>query len=260
MTAQLLFYNEVVPISAERHANWHVRSLQDYSFTNKVNSVPLMAVEFLNASSDFPIVFAGDDETVMPVLLLGMRNAENVFLDSAGHWEGKYIPAFIRRYPFVFSRSEDGEKFYLCIDESFPGFNQEGEGPALIGEDGKASEYTQGVLKFLSQYQAEFQRTQTFCAKLKELNLLERKQVEATLPSGEKMSLTGFFTVDRPRLATLSSEAIVDLVRSGAYELICHHLASLRNFNVLRDRTSDAHGEGGEQKAEERQPAWSSAG
>ncbi len=241
MTTQLLFYNEVVPISAERHGNWHVRELKDYSFTNKVNSVPLTAVEFLNASSDFPIVFAGDEEAVMPVLLLGMRNAENVFIGSDGSWEGKYIPAFIRRYPFVFSRSEDGENFFLCIDETYPGFNQVGDGPALIGEDGKASDYTQGVLKFLSQYQAEFGRTQAFCKKLKDLNLLERKQVEASLPNGETMSLTGFHTVDRSRLNTLSSEAIVDLVRSGAYELICHHLASLRNFNVLRDRISEAH-------------------
>jgi hypothetical protein len=257
MATQLLFYNEVVPISAERHANWHVRNLQDYSFTDKVNSVPLMAVEFLNASSDFPIVFAGDEEAVMPVLLLGMRRAENVFLDAAGHWEGKYIPAFIRRYPFVFSRSDDGEQFFLCIDETYPGFNQEGDGPALLSEDGKASEYTEGVLQFLSQYQAEFQRTQAFCAKLKELNLLERKQVEATLPSGEKMSLTGFFTVDRSRLSTLSSEAIVDLVRTGAYELICHHLASLRNFNILRDRSSEVHHEGSVAAAEEPQTAWS---
>ena len=257
MSAQLLFYNQVVPISAERHANWHVRPLQDYSFTKKVNSVPLMAVEFLNASTDFPIVFAGDDEMVMPVLLLGMRNFENAFLDSAGQWEGKYIPAFIRRYPFVFSRSEEGEQFFLCIDESFAGFNQEGDGPALIGEDGKASEYTDGVLNFLSQYQSEFLRTQAICAKLKQLNLLERKQVEATLPTGEKMSLTGFYTVDRPRLATLSSEAIVDLVRSGAYELICYHLASLGNLNELRDRTIEARPPGDEQENEELQPALS---
>lgn len=249
MSSQLLFYNEVVPISAERHSNWHVRELKDYSFANKVNSVPLMAVEFLNASSDFPIVFAGDEEGVMPVLLLGMRNSENVFISSDGRWEGKYIPAFVRRYPFVFSLSEDGEKFYLCIDESYPGFNQEGEGPALIAEDGKPSEYTDGVLEFLSQYQAEFQRTQTVCKKLKDLNLLERKKVDATLPNGEELSLTGFFTVDRSRLSTLSSEAIVELVRSGAYELICHHLASLRNFNVLRDRSSDAQPDDVEQEA-----------
>lgn len=239
MSAQLLFYNEVVPISVERHRNWHVRELTDYSFTGESNSVPLMAVEFLNASSDFPIVFAGDDEAVMPVLLLGMRSSENVFIGAGGQWEGKYIPAFIRRYPFVFTRSEDGETFYLCIDETYPGFNQDGEGPALFGEDGKASEYTDKVLTFLGQYQAEFLRTQAFCKKLKELNLLERKQVETSLPSGEQMALTGFFTVDRPRLTTLSSAVIVELVRSGAYELICHHLASLRNFTLLLDRISD---------------------
>jgi hypothetical protein len=249
MTSQLLFYNDVAPISSERHRDWHVRELKDYSFANKVNAVPLMAVEFLNASSDFPIVFAGDEETVTPMLLLGMRKSENVFIGSDGSWEGKYIPAFVRRYPFVFSRSENGESFYLCIDESYPGFNQDGEGPALIGEDGKPSEYTDRVLEFLSQYQSEFQRTQAICKQLKDLNLLERKKVDVTLPDGKQLSLTGFFTADRSRLATLSSDAIVELVRSGAYELICHHLASLRNFEALRDRSSDAQPAGDEQEA-----------
>jgi len=240
MATKLLFYNEVAPVSAERHASWHISGIKDYAFANKVNSVPLMTAEFLSASTDFPIVFAGDDEAVMPVLILGIRNFENVFVGSAGEWEGKYIPAYIRRYPFVFSRtSDEAEDFYLCIDESYPGFNQSGEGPALIGEDGKASEYTEGVLKFLGQFQSEFQRTQAFCKKLKELNLLERKRVKASLPNGEEMSM-GFLTVDRPRIETLSSEAIVDLVRTGAYELIIHHLASLRNFNSLLERTSDA--------------------
>jgi hypothetical protein len=256
MTTQLLFYNEVVPISAERHNAWHVRPNKDYSFTTKVNSVPLMAVEFLNASVDFPIVFAGNEESVMPVLLLGLRKSENVFIGADGSWEGKYLPAFIRRYPFVFSRSEDGEQFFLCIDETYPGFNQEGDGAALLNDDGTPSEYTDGVLKFLSQYQAEFQRTQAICKKLKDLNLLERKQVEATLPDGEKMSLTGFFTVDRPRLATLSSEAIVDLVRSGAYELICYHLASLRNFTLLRDRTAESHQQVEATESAEPDPVW----
>lgn len=255
MTKQLLFYNEIAPISAERHGNWFVRPNKDYSFTNKVNSVPLMAVEFLNASVDFPIVFAGDEESVMPVLLLGLRKSENVFIGSDGRWEGKYLPAFIRRYPFVFSRSDDGEQFFLCIDETYPGFNQAGEGEALFNEDGKPSDYTDNILKFLSQYQAEFQRTQTICKKLKDLNLLERKQVEATLPDGEKMSLTGFFTVDRSRLATLGSDVIVDLVRTGTYELICHHLASLRNFNLLRDRTPESHQDLHADSMPEREPA-----
>jgi hypothetical protein len=237
MAAQLLFYNEVVPITAERHSGWHAREVKDFSFAKKVNSVPLMAAEFLSALSDYPIVFAGDDDSVLPVLLLGMRNAENVFVSSEGNWNGRYIPAFIRRYPFVLATSDDGEKYFLCIDESFAGFNQSDDGPGLIAEDGTPTEYTEGVLQFLSQYQAEFERTQAICKKLKELNLLEAKQVQATSPNGETITVDGFYAVEPSRLATLTSEAIVDLVRSGIYELICFHLASLRNFELLRDRS-----------------------
>jgi hypothetical protein len=237
MDTQLLFYNEVAPITAERHSNWHAREVKDFSFAKKTNSVPLMAAEFLSALADYPIVFAGDEESVIPVILLGMRNDENAFVGPDGDWNSHYIPAFVRRYPFVLALSDDNEKYYLCIDETFSGFNQTDEGPALIGEDGTPTEYTQNVLEFLSQYQSEFELTQAICKKLKDLNLLEAKQVQATAASGETMSVDGFYAVEPSRLANLSSEAIVDLVRSGTYELICFHLASLRNFELLRDRS-----------------------
>jgi len=68
-----------------------------------------MAAEFVSALSDFPIVFAADEESVIPVLLLGMRNSENVFIGPEGGWNGRYIPAFIRRYPFVLAHPEDQE-------------------------------------------------------------------------------------------------------------------------------------------------------
>ncbi len=241
MTNQQLFYSTVVPVSPERHKHWCIRPFSDYSFTGKANSVPLMTAEFLSACSDFPIVFTGDDEVVMPVLLLGMHGGENLFLGADGSWEGNYLPAFIRRYPFIFSQSEDKDKFFLCIDESFPGFNQAGEGQALIGEDDQPTEFVGGILKFLGSYQQEAQRTQAFCQKLKELNLLERKNVEVGLPDGEKLVLAGIYLIDRPRLNSLSSEAIVELVRSGGYELICQHLVSLRNFHQLLERSAHQH-------------------
>ncbi|MCP9916435.1 SapC family protein [Cyanobium sp. ATX 6F1] len=232
MATQLLFYNEIIPLSAERHKDWHISPVKDYSFTESTNAVPLMAIEFLNAAGDYPIVFVGEDE-VMPVILLGMQQSENLYLSPEGNWEGKYVPAFIRRYPFVLSQADDQEKAYLCIDESYPGFNQSQEGIALIGDDGKASEYIDGILRFLSQFQAEYQRTKVICKKLKELNLLEPKQAEAKLPNGQTKAINGFYTVERSRVLTLSSEALLELVRSGVYEMICHHLASLRNFNTL---------------------------
>jgi hypothetical protein len=240
MTVQQLFYNNVVPLTPERHSGWHIRTLKDYSFAGRTTSVPLMTAEFLKASRSFPIVFAGSEEQLIPVQLLGARHDENVVVGPGGHWEdGAYMPAFIRRYPFIFSQSSEPspsaeeQSFFLCIDEDYPGFNQQGEGQALLDEDGKPSAYTQDVLKFLGNFQKEALRTQAFCQKLRTLNLLEPKVVEITAPDGEKTGVRGFHLVDRDRLATLGSEAIVDLVRSGAYELICHHLASLANFEAL---------------------------
>jgi hypothetical protein len=240
MATQLLFYNEVSPLSAERHKDWHINPVVDYSFAKATNAVPLMAIEFLNAAADYPIVFVGEDEEIIPVILLGLQQSENLYVSAEGTWEGKYVPAFIRRYPFVLSQASDDTKAYLCIDESYPGFNQNQEGIALLGADGKASEYTDGILRFLGQFQAEYQRTKTICKRLKELNLLEPKQAEAKLGDGQKKALNGFYTVERSRVLTLSSEVILDLVRTGTYEMICHHLASLRNFNTLSSMGSES--------------------
>ena len=150
------------------------------------------------------------------------------------------MPAFLRRYPFVFSSRDEGKTFTLCIDESYAGFNQEGRGKPLYDEPQKPSQYTQNVLKFLQQYQLEFQRTQDFCKKLKELNLLEPMRAQISLESGEKIALGGFMAVDRARLKTLGSEKLAELIKSDEMELIYAHLLSMRNFAGMRERLSTA--------------------
>jgi hypothetical protein len=62
----------------------------------------------------------------MAVEIPGARPGEPVPRPLGG-WQAKYIPAFLRRYPFVFSSNDDGNNFVLRIDEGFPGFNQPGE-------------------------------------------------------------------------------------------------------------------------------------
>jgi len=208
----------------------------DYAFSRKVNSVPLMAVEFPGAAAEYAIVFAGNEEAVMPAVILGMREQENLYLGPLGGWQAKYIPAFLRRYPFVFSSNDEGKNFVLCIDEGFPGFNQEGRGEKLFNGEGKPSPFVDNVLKFLQSYQVEFRRTQAFCDKLRQLNLLEPMRAQITLDSGERMALTGFMAVNRGRLKTLSGEKLAEMARSDELELVYAHLHSMRNFVAMRER------------------------
>jgi SapC len=236
MATQLLIYETAVPVSHARHGNWSVDVGAGYAFSAKVNSVPLMAVEFPVAATEYAIVFGGTGDVVMPAAILGLRADQNLYVGEGGAWDAKYIPAFLRRYPFVFSSRDDGKTFTLCIDEGFPGFNQEGRGQRLFNDERKPTPYVDNVLKFLQQYQLEFNRTQAFCKKLRELNVLEPMQAQISLDSGEKMSLTGFSVVSRARLKTLSAEVLAELLKSDELELIYNHLQSMRNFGLMRER------------------------
>lgn len=236
MSKQLLIYEKAVPVAASRHQGVSVAPAPDYAFSSGVNAVPLMAVEFLSAANEYAIVFtqAGDD--VVPAIVLGVRGDQNLYLSGDNKWDATYIPAFIRRYPFVFSSSADGKTLTLCIDETYPGVNREGRGEQLFDEQGKPSAYTGRVLKFLQEYQAHFERTLAFGRRCKEYGLLETMQAQVTTPKGEKLSLNGFMSVSREKLRSLDGDKLATLAKTDELELLYLQLHSMRNFNNVKDR------------------------
>lgn len=237
MSKQLLLYQSATPVTVQRHARWSVEVGADFRFAQQVNSVPLMAVEFGPASAEYPIVFTKSDEAYLPSVILGLRNEENLYIKDT-HWDAKYVPAFIRRYPFVFALSEDKKTFTLCIDESFSGFNQDGRGPRLFGEDGKPSAYVNDQLKFLQEFENQSNLTRSFCRNLDELDLLEPMHAQVVSPAGETSALTGFFCISRDKLKAVSGKTLARLAASDELELVYSHLISLRNFQDLNLRMS----------------------
>jgi SapC len=234
---QLLIYKSATPVNRTTHHDCFVDVGANYAFASKVNSVPLMAIEFPHAASEYAIVFGGSGADITPAAILGVRSDENLFLGQDGSWQAKYIPAFVRRYPFVFTHADT--KFVLCVDEEFSGFNREGNGQRLFAEDGTATAYTDGILKFLQDYQIQFLTTQRFCERLRELDLLEAMQAQVTTPGGPPLSLSGFMAVSRAKLKALPAETLAALAQTDELELIYMHLQSLRNFDRLRERLED---------------------
>lgn len=236
MATQVLIYETAVPVSSGRHGKCAVEMGENYGFARSVNAVPLMAVEFPLAAAEYAVVFSQSGEEVVPVVILGAQLQQNLYVNAADKWQANYIPAFIRRYPFVFTSSADGETFTLCVDEAFQGLNYLGRGKALFDAEGKPTAYVDDVLKFLQEYRAQYLRTKAFCSQLKALDLLEPMQAEFTLVDGEKMSLTGFQVVSRTRLKALSADTLHALAQSDALELVYAHLYSMRNFTALKDK------------------------
>ncbi|HSG90602.1 MAG TPA: SapC family protein [Pseudomonadales bacterium] len=237
MTAQLLFYDRVTPISTRSHGDVSIESGTHYGFARGVNSVPLTAVEIPRASREYSIVFAGQEE-VVPVVILGIEGNANLYVTEDGKWDAQYVPAFVRRYPFVFSRSEDGGTFTLCLDESFEGLNREGRGQRLFDDGGERTPYLENVLGFLQEYQNHFLRTRAYCAKLKELDLLEPMQAQFRLADGAQRSLTGFQAVSRERLKALPAEKLAELAKTDELELTHVHLNSMNNFSLMLERVA----------------------
>jgi hypothetical protein len=236
MPKSLLIYEAAVPLSAATHRDVHVEPIERYAFAAELNAVPLMAIEFANASLEYPIVFTQVGDTVMPAAVLGLRNHQNVFVAADGRWDAAHVPAFIRRYPFVFSSSDDGQRLTLCIDEACPNVNRQQRGSALFGADGQPTAYLESVLAFTTEYQRQDGRTRALCRRLRELGLLTPMQASAPMPSGEDVTLSGFLAVDRARVRDLDAASLQALARDDELEPLFMHLASLRNFERIKDR------------------------
>src|SRR5579885_3682182 len=74
MSTQLLIYKSAVPISRTTHHDCFVDIGSNFAFTANVNSVPLMAVEFPQAASEYAVVFGGTEADLTPAAILGVRS------------------------------------------------------------------------------------------------------------------------------------------------------------------------------------------
>lgn len=234
--SNVLFYNKPVAVNRNQHRTTKIGVVDDFSFTAKTNSVALTGVEFTEACKDYPIVFAKVGERKVPVVLLGLRDDENLYVDAAGKWNDCYIPAFVRRYPFVLAESE-GDQFVVCIDESSSAFNAE-DGQPLFDTEGANTPFLDGALNFLNAYQAQMKRTETFVKQLEELGLFTEMSAKTELADGRKFLFNGLYVIDEQKLITLKEKKAGELVKSGEAGWIYAHLISLSNMSHLVDLIS----------------------
>ncbi|MBF0462085.1 MAG: SapC family protein [Magnetococcales bacterium] len=231
---QLLFYEQPVALNKERHRAFKIDNKgASFSFTKATNSVIITGMEFVHVAKEYPIVFAKAGDRIVPLALLGLRNDENLFVNEAGHWDARYIPAFVRRYPFVLADSGDGN-LAVCIDEGFAGFNTE-TGIPLFNEAGEQAPLLENAINFLKEYQGQNQRTEIFVNRLKEMDLLTELTARAELAGGVKFSMGGLLVVDEKKLVELDKEKALELFRSGEMGWIYAHLLSLSNMNRLAE-------------------------
>lgn len=231
----LLFYQTPVPLNAATYPRLRVRPTNgNYRFAANTNAVPLAVVEFFDVAREWPIVFTDDDKPY-PVMLSGVRHQQNLLVGTDGSWQGRYVPAFVRRYPFVLGERPGRKDFDVYIDEGYDGINSD-DGERLFDDDGSPTPPLKLALEFLSQFQGEIERTTRFVERLKELDLLVPRRLEVGRPGQSPCVLQGFCIVDEAKLQALDDAALLTLARGGQLAWIHAHLMSLRNVAALAER------------------------
>jgi hypothetical protein len=236
-----VYYEKPVLLDREKHKRLRVKPSEDFAFAGKANSVYLAGVEFNEAMKEYPIVFTrAANGRMVPVAVLGLRARENLFVDEKGGWSGRYVPAFVRRYPFVLA-SLAADQLGVCIDEAYKGFNLK-EGELLFDEQGANTPFLQNALQFLENFQREFVRTEAFCQKLEQFGLFREMNARAELKDGRNFTVNGLYIVDEKKLLELPDASALALFRTGEIHLVSMHLVSLSNMQRLTDRLAERLG------------------
>lgn len=233
-------YENLVPVDRVQHKNTRMKiGAPVLDRVTQLNSLFIAVAEFADASLEYPVVFVrvgqvaeGQRPAIAPLAVFGLKQGSNLFVKD-GQWTGRYVPAYVRRWPFAMARiEENGTDMALCLDMGSGAFS-ETDGEPLFKEDGEASDLLLNAKQFCEDFEREAERTRQACELLQDLDLLQDMRFEAQLPSGEKLDVDGFMTINEKALAELPDAKIVELHRNGLLEVITMHRLSLRLMSRL---------------------------
>jgi hypothetical protein len=223
---------KLVPISRDRHAALRVRPLASYAAYRQSSLLPVYGSELSRAAHEFPVAFIAEKEGFFPAVLLGIEPGKNLFVALDGRWLAGYVPAMIRRAPFLLARVEESGDYVLCLDEESPLLNGR-EGQPLFAETGEPAPLVTHVGNFLSELERSRMTTLAACAALDRHGLLTRWDLQVTRPDKTAQKIDGLFRVEEEKLQQLGAEALVELRDTGALAVAYAHLFSLSRLPVL---------------------------
>jgi SapC len=233
-----LFYNALEPLNVTQHGKMKVRRVLRMAQVGRTHAIPVTVDEFTMVQRHYPIVFSVGDNPV-PIALMGLNEGVNVFIDEDGRPldTSLYIPAYVRRYPFLLARLRpDSDELSLCFDPSADAVGDFKEGEALFDGD-QPTEPTKAILQFCEQFEAAGQRTGAFVEELVKSDLLMDGEV-AIQPEGAEQPFVyrGFRMVDEEKLRNLRGDELRKINQNGILPLIYAHLFSLTEMRNVFGR------------------------
>jgi hypothetical protein len=232
LTGSMFLYIQPELLNAGTHQSLGLtQPPQPFAFAAKVRAIPIVSNEFTSVQKHYPIVFNSLDNP-MPVAVVGLVEDNNLFVDEHGEWDAyRYIPAYLRRYPFALAGSQD-KQAAVVVDVASTRISKSPE--HAFFKDGQVTPETQAMIDFCQRYDQELQQTAAFGKRLKELDLLEQQTATRHQPDGaEAEAVAQFITIDMQRVSKLSQELQSELFLNNYLSRIFAQNFSMENWNTL---------------------------
>ncbi|MDD5717911.1 MAG: SapC family protein [Sulfuricurvum sp.] len=224
-------YKNIELIHMAEHKNCAVKALTTFEYAKSVINTPISVFEFYECCKSYPIIFIKDTNGSWTAsVMMGYKEGENSFIDENGVWEkGVYIPATIRRYPFIYVM-RDGTTLSLGLDADAKSEAPEDDERKFFDAEGNKTEFLNGVITFMNKLQNDAAVTSGFIAQLDKLGILEEKTATVTTPDQNSYQINSFYAIDEEKLHNLSKKKKKEICEQNLYPLITAHLISLSNF------------------------------
>jgi hypothetical protein len=222
-----LLYKNLEPLSSNIHGNYKIRAIENAPYLSQIHAVPVTIDEFVAVQRYYPIIFS-TGETSVPLALMGLNEGVNTFLDDEGKLLGEtYVPAYVRRYPFLLARTQPGvDDLSLCFDPESDVIGDFEDGTPLF-DNGQPSEATQAILKFCEDFELSAQRTGAFITELQTAELLIDGEASVQPQGSEPFVYRGFRMISEEKLRDLRGDTLRKMNQNGMLPLMMAHLFSL---------------------------------
>jgi hypothetical protein len=229
-----VLYRAPVALNVNEHAGLKVSTAErKYHYARNVNSIPVVLSEVTQLMPHYPIVFSSEREPHL-IALLGVRQDENLFVDAAGNWApGTYIPAYVRRYPFILMEMGDN-KFGLGADLHEDFFVEDGT-PLFQG--GRATLAADRAMRFSLELQKAYEETRQFCKAMTDAKVIRGKVFSASNRRGQKFRMTGFGAIDESTLDALDNRTANSWRKRHWLKYVYCHMVSLERLRSFPART-----------------------
>lgn len=237
MTDLPLFYRSVVPLNRDNHRSLRLAEPVRFGFARHTHLIPAVVDEFAAACRHLLILFLSEGPVPTPVFVTGFRPGQSMLVDADSAWTGRYLPAYLRRYPFILGEVADADPF-VCLDEAAECLDSSGgeAGLPLFGADGGDTPLLAERIALTRDYADAARRTAAFGQILQEFTLLRPVTVQGRDPeTGDTHTLHGARGVDETALAELPDSDLLRLRREGWLAPLYAHLVSLQaiaDFNL----------------------------